>query len=223
MASQRRFVRDASHELRNPLAVMRTSLDLALEDSDTPSSAWRTVGAGMRETVDRMAAVVDSLLRAARDELPAGHSGSLDPAAVLRSLSVQVEPVASSRQIAVEVEAEARAVLGDRAAIERAVANLVDNALRYAPTASAVRLTGRAAAETYEIRVHDAGPGIAPAEVEAVFERGHRSPGSTGLGLGLAIARDIVRSHEGTIAVERTGPDGTTMLVTLPLGAVTAS
>ena len=152
MASQHRFVRDASHELRNPLAVMRTTLDLALEDPDTGSATWREVGRGMRDTVDRMASVVESLLRTAHGDRPSAHAMVADPSQVLRSLADQVEPVAGARDVTVRVEAEPARVPADPAAIERALANLVDNALSHAPAGSSVRLSGVATRDTYDIR-----------------------------------------------------------------------
>jgi signal transduction histidine kinase len=217
LAAQRRFVRDASHELRNPLALMRTSLDLALEDSDTDSTAWREVGTGMRDTVDRMVAVVESLLGTAHGDRPSAHETAINPAQVLRSLAAQAAQAASGRDVTVRVEAEPASIPGDPTAIERALANVVDNALLHAPSGSSVHLRGVVSGETYDIRVEDRGPGIGPEETDAVFERGYRSPDSSGLGLGLAIARDIVDAHAGRIRVERSGPDGTTFLVSLPI------
>lgn len=216
MAARRRFVGDASHELRNPLAVMRTSLDLALEEPRTSQAEWREVGQGMRDTVDRMTAVVDSLLQTAREDVPALQRGALEPAALLRSLANQVEALAATKDVTVVVEAEPARLASDPAAIERALANLVDNAMRYAPVGSTVTLSGQAVGPDYELRVRDTGAGLPAEEVEAVFERGHRSPDSPGLGLGLAIARDIVQAHGGRLVVEHTGPGGTSFLMRLP-------
>lgn len=216
MAARRQFVRDASHELRNPLAVMRTSLDLALEQPDTSQGEWREVGQGLRDAVDRMATVVDSLLRTARQDVAAMHAGEVDPAALLQSLANQVEPLAATRDVTVAVEVEPAKLSGDPGAIERALANLVDNALRYAPEGSTVTLSGTASGSGYEIRVRDRGAGLTPEEAVMAFERGYRSPDSPGLGLGLAIAREIVEGHGGGLGVEGTGAVGTTFLITLP-------
>jgi signal transduction histidine kinase len=81
------------------------------------------------------------------------------------------------------------------------------------PTSS----SGRPADDNYEIRVDDHGPGIPAEQVAIIFERGQRSPTSPGLGLGLAIARDIVDDHGGHLSVERSGPPGATFLVTFPI------
>jgi signal transduction histidine kinase len=218
-AAQRRFVQDASHELRNPLAVMRTSLDVALEDADTSAAAWRDVGSGVRDTVDRMSAVVDELLRTVRDDVPKAHTQVFDPADILRSVGGSVSLAAKHRKVTTVVAAEPGQVDGDPAAIQRVVANLLDNALRYAPTGSTVRVSGTPVDRAYDIRVHDDGAGIGLAEVDAVFERGRRDPDSPGLGLGLAIARDIVTAHRGEIdlvGAESPGA-GTTVRVRLPM------
>lgn len=216
MATQNRFVRDASHELRNPLAVMRTSLDLALEDPATPSATWRQVGRSVRDTVDRMTNVVDTLLRTARHDAPATPATQIDVAAMLRRVAAQVQPSAAGRNITVVAEAQSSHLTVDRAAIERAVVNLVDNALRHAPPGSTVTISGLTSTDSYDIRVHDTGPGIRPEHLDTVFARGHRSPDSPGLGLGLAIARDIVNAHNGHISIETSGAAGTTFLISLP-------
>jgi signal transduction histidine kinase len=219
LAAQRRFVQDASHELRNPLAVMRTSLDVALEDPATSRSTWRDVGGGVRDTVDRMSAVVDELLQAARDDVPKAHTQVFDPADILRSVGGSVSLAAKNRKVTTVVAAEPGEVDGDPAAIQRVVANLMDNAVRYAPAGSTIQVSGACRDRAYDIRVHDEGAGIPLAEVDKVFERGRRDPDSPGLGLGLAIARDIVTAHRGEIDLVGAGSpgSGTTVRVRLPM------
>jgi two-component system sensor histidine kinase KdpD len=111
-------------------------------------------------------------------------------------------------------------VLVDPALLERAVANLVENAIRHAPTDTPVRLTAGQVGNTVDLRVVDAGPGIPVDERERVFRPFQRlgdNPNGAGVGLGLAVAKGFVEAQGGELSVEDTPGGGTTMVVTLPL------
>jgi signal transduction histidine kinase len=216
---QRRFVADAAHELRTPLARMRTELevDRAHPGSADPAATSRSV---LDETVG-LQRLVDDLLLLAR-----GDAGALDGA---RHAPVDLDELvgrlaARARSTGADVDVRAVRpvqVLGDATQLERAVANLLDNAVRHARSRVTVSLDG-ADPGPAELVVRDDGPGIAPEDRERVFERftrldDARSTGSGGAGLGLPIARDIAERHGGTLHVEPDGSAGARLVLRLPV------
>lgn len=211
---QQRFVADASHELRSPLTRLRTQLELALAHP------------GDRDVTDReLLAEVVSLQELLDDLLLSVRLGS-DP--VVRSEPVDLDDLVleEARRLrtrgGTEVdtsEVSAARVSGDPGQLARMVRNLADNAARHA--ASAVRFSVREHDGVSRVTVTDDGPGIARADQERIFERfarldEARSPDVGGAGLGLAIVRDIVERHGGSITVD-SGPGlGTRFVVELP-------
>jgi signal transduction histidine kinase len=226
-ARQRLFVADASHELRNPLAAVRTSLEVGLAHPD--HAPWPELAGRAAAETARMQHLVDALLLLARADAGAldRHREPLDLATVART-AVDAAPA----RIPVEVKtAEEVRVLGDADQLTRLIRNLLDNADRHAATA--VRLTVTTEAGDAVIQVTDDGPGIRPADRDRVFDRfvrletarTHHTGDTTGTGLGLAIARDITTAHEGTITITdpQTGSHGTTFTVRLPTLRTTTS
>ena len=205
---QRAFVADAAHELRTPLASMRTQLEVSLAH---PGSAdWPQVVAAALEDNLRLARTVDDLLVLARlDERHVDASaGTVDLGDLVRQVAGRVE--GSGLALRVHVAGEV-SVAGDAAALDRVVRNLLDNALRHAN--SRVEVSVEATNGWVVLVVADDGPGIPAADRERVFERftrldDARSHDSGGTGLGLAIVREIVRAHRGEVTVEDAAPDG---------------
>ena len=133
------------------------------------------------------------------------------------------EVVASHRAVAddagvrLDLEAEEQAPISiDPSRIRQVMANLVANALRFTPAGGRVLLTASSADDAVTLRVEDTGRGMEPDEVEHAFDRFYRSPGSTGSGLGLSIARNLVEAHGGRIGLTSEAGTGTTVVVTLP-------
>jgi signal transduction histidine kinase len=214
---QRRFVADASHELRSPLARMRAEMEVDAAHPEAADPAG-TSASLLAETV-QLQRMLDDLLLLAR-----GDGGALTPVAVPVDLDEVIErALARADGAAARIDTSAVRpvqVRGDPAQLERLVGNLVDNAGRYARSAVTVTLAetgGRAV-----LAVADDGPGIPPADGERVFERftrldEARSPGDAGTGLGLAIARDVAARHGGTLVMDPTVQVGARFVVTLPL------
>ena len=210
---QRRFVADAAHELRSPLARMRTELevDAAHPASADPAATARSV---LAETVG-LQQLVDDLLLLARGD--AGVTG--------RSIPVDLDDVVAR---AVRSRDDARVVvaylapvqvLGDGDQLERVVANLLDNAGRHARERVVVAL---AAGDAAELTVTDDGPGIPAADADRVFERFTRLDDARtggGAGLGLAIARDIAERHGGTLTVGSGPGPGARFVLRLPVAS----
>jgi two-component system OmpR family sensor kinase len=209
--AQRRFVADASHELRSPLTVLKGDIDVALRRERTPEEYRAALESG-REEVDRMAALADNLLTLARADagMPADSMRPVDLAPIVSRVVERVARAAADAQVSVAVEAAPVVVRGDGPLLERALGNLVENAIRYSPPGSrvAVRCGVRDAAAVLE--VEDAGPGIDAEHVAHVFDRFYRADPArsrgAGAGLGLPIARAIAEAHGGRLELVRARP-----------------
>ena len=215
---QRRFVQDTSHELRNPLAVTRANLELVLDDPDAEAGELREAARIAHESAGRVSQIVDQLVEQARDGVPTGVVGDVELATVAESTAEEYRAAARNRKIRLVVNApDPVMVHGDEAAIRRAVANLVTNAVRLAPEDSTITVAVDTVADWARVRVIDQGPGIAPADVDRVFERFWRGPDSgKGLGLGLAIVRQVAERHGGRIDVDTEVDIGSTFTLQLP-------
>jgi heavy metal sensor kinase len=221
--SLRRFTADASHELRSPLALMRSELEGTLARARTPAE-YEQVLRGLEAEVEHMSRMVDQLLLLARADAGALRPAetNLDVADFLEETAARWRPVADSRHVRVDVDApDSGSVWADPDLLRRLMDNLIDNATRHAPEETAVRLTGAAAAGGWNIDVRDQGPGVPTAARSVLFERfarvdGARDRDSAGAGLGLALSRAIAESHGGRLQlVDQNGP-GATFRLFLP-------
>jgi signal transduction histidine kinase len=218
--TQRRFVEDASHELRNPLAVIRTTLDVALAEPDDPE-ALRQAAEVARRTADRMSTTVDELMALARTSVQPERRTSVDLAEVVAEVAQEYDAEASTRGVRLSRLAPSGLVVeGDRSALKRALANLVSNALRVAPTGSVVHCAAGRSGGWLWLGVRDGGRGIAPDDQALVFRRAWRDGAPTaegdGQGLGLALVRQIAEAHGGTVSVASVPGHGASFVVWLP-------
>ena len=220
--AQRRFVADASHELRSPLTVLKGDIEVALRRERSPEEYRRALESG-REEVDRMSALAENLLTLARTDagLPPGQLGPVDLEQVARRVVARARGAAEHAGVELRLASSPAATRGDPALLERAVGNLVENAVKYAPGGGWVEVRCRSADRVVRVEVDDSGPGIAVEHAPHVFERFYRgdparSPGS-GTGLGLPIARAIAEAHGGSLELVRTAP-GALFRLTLPAG-----
>jgi signal transduction histidine kinase len=218
-ARQQRFVADASHELRSPLARIRSEIevDLAHPDGADPTATARSV---LDETVGLQHLVAD-LLALARSDAGTGASGRPPgPVDLDEVVGRLVRRVREGGRVAIDARGVGPArVTGDPDRLGRAVANVVDNAVRHADSTVTVTLAEQNG--SVRLTVADDGPGIPPDQRDAVFERfarldTARSAGDGGTGLGLAIARDTVTEHGGTIEVDPGHTPGAQLVITLP-------
>jgi signal transduction histidine kinase len=216
-ARQRRFVADASHELRSPLARMRAELEVDREHpgSADPAGTARSV----LDEVDALQRLVDDLLLLAQGD--AGAAGPPEEAVDLDEVVGRLAARARAAGPALDTQGVRPVqVRGNPREVERAVGNLLDNAVRHAR--SRVTVTVVESSGTAVLTVADDGPGIAAADRDRVFERftrldEARSSDRGGAGLGLAIARDVAQRHGGDLRLDAGGPRGARFVLTLPV------
>lgn len=232
---QRRFVQDASHELRNPLAIAQANLELALDDPRATVDDLRRSARIAHESNGRISQIVEDLVAQARSSVPRAMVAEVDLVALAAEVVAEMAAPAGRRGLALATTtmgdngnggtSGAVVVHGDGAALRRAVTNLVTNAVRLAPSGSTVTVaTGRRGGDRATIAVIDQGPGIAPDQQQAVFERFWRGPESgKGLGLGLSIVRQVAERHGGTVELESQPGAGSTFTIVLPLPVGAAS
>ena len=221
-STQRQIVGDASHELRNPLAVIRANVDAILGQHDvTPEARAHSAAVVVRAT-GRMTHLVEDLLASARRNSPAFVDIDVDLASVANHVVDEYMVLAVDRHLHVRRDLGTGSVTaGDPRALARAIDNLLSNAVRLAPSGSEITITSGTRDGWAWISVQDQGPGIAQADQERIFNRFFRtSDQPTGnepnSGLGLAIVRQIIESHDGTITVHSEPGSGSTFTLWLP-------
>jgi signal transduction histidine kinase len=225
MEQQRRFVADAAHELRTPIAVLSMQVD-NLKPLQLEPEAHTRIGA-LQQGLRRARAVVEQLLSLARSQGEQSTAWQhIDPAQVVREVITDVLPLAESRNIDLGLDrADAVQVRTDPAQLYTLLRNAVDNALRYTPAGGRVDLRVLAAEDALVIEVQDTGPGIPPELLEQVFEPFVRLPGteSEGSGLGLSIVRQIAQRLGGKVTLQNAPGGGLILRYRQPLAPLTAA
>jgi two-component system OmpR family sensor kinase len=221
-AAQRRFLADASHELKTPLTSVGGMAELLRAGADAGDPAQRELALRTIERqVDRMGRLVADLLALSRSEQGSAEvRAPVDLVALAEDVVDEALAEGARRTIHVTNGAPVTTV-GDAEQLRRALRNLVDNARQHTPDGGAVAVECAAVGEWAELAVRDTGRGIAPEHLPHVFERFYRADPSRsrktgGSGLGLAIVRAIVERHGGTVGVESELGKGTTVTMRLP-------
>lgn len=215
--TERRFVADASHEIRTPAAVIRSSAEV-LQREDLVAPPGRPLVADIVGEADRLGRLVEDLLALAASEQGALaiETAPVDVVELVRTAVRRVRPLAEDRGLQLtgpDAAAAAIPVDGDADRLLQVLMILIDNALRHSPAGGTVSVVAaRSSHKQARVEVLDQGPGVPPAMREKIFEPFARMPASrsradAGSGLGLAIARRLAELHEGGLRVED-GPDG---------------
>jgi len=225
----RQFTADASHELRNPIAVIQTNVQVALSDPDPDPTQTRSHLQVVERLTRRLGKLVDDLLFLARQD-----SGIVQPQWGEVDLRDLVEEVLEEQgisaaekdiQLKLVTDVQTAKLTGDRSALARLLTNLVSNAILYTPNQGSVKLelqsSKRSNQSLWTLRIIDTGIGIPELALPQLFDRFYRvdparSKASGGTGLGLAIVQTIVTNHQGTITVESQENQGTTFTISLP-------
>jgi signal transduction histidine kinase len=219
----RRFVADASHELRTPVSVIRGEADVALSRERSGGEYRESLGA-IQEESRRLSRLIEDLLNLARAD--AGHVQLQAREFYLNELLAEccrsVGPLARTRDLKLECRAEIDfQYRGDEQLLRRLMLNLLDNAIRYTPAGGVVSAAVEGVADGVRIQIADTGIGIAADKAPQVFERFYRtdearSRAEGGFGLGLSIVRWIAEAHQGAVECISTPGVGSTFTVTLP-------
>jgi two-component system, OmpR family, sensor histidine kinase MprB len=216
--AQRQLVADASHELRTPLTSLRTNIEVLAGKRRLPTGERERLLEDVVEQLGEMTTLIAELIELARVGRPPTEAEDVRLDLVAAEA---VERAGRDRpSITFTTDLSETVVHGDRAAIERAVANLLDNAGKWSPPEGSVEIAVRDA----ELTVRDHGPGIDEDDLPFVFDRFYRAPSARGMpgsGLGLAIVRQVAESHGGTVTAERAEGGGT--LIRLKLNGIPAS
>lgn len=222
LEGMRRFTADASHEIRNPLSVLRTGLEVALRRPRTSEEYQLLLRQNLRE-IERLDAVVEGLLALARQEPGSGVAlarVALDFSALLTQTLESFAVVAAERGVELDAGIPRGLLLeGDERLLRLVAFNLLDNALKHSPEGGRVGLRLTPVEGQLVLRVSDQGPGIPEDERPYLFDRYFRgrdasARGGTG-GLGLSVVRWVVEAHGGTVRLVPDQP-GTTFEVLLP-------
>lgn len=200
-----------AHDLRTPLTRLRGRLEAGLRGSDSPESFRATAEAALQE-LDQVVRIFDALLRIA--EIEAGHRRAafvqVDLAALAEDVVELYQPLAEQRGLSLDAKPSAAGCVGDRMLLAQALANLVDNAIKYTPAGGRVLVTsGVAVGGGVELTVVDSGPGIPAEERDKVIRRFYRlehSRSSPGSGLGLSLVVSVAKLHGGRLDLEDNAP-----------------
>ncbi|WP_405132992.1 sensor histidine kinase [Nocardia sp. NBC_01388] len=223
---QRRFVADASHELRAPLTVLHTRTQLLARRNDLDDALSAQLH-GLVADTRALADVVDDLLLAATARHEPGRNERVELVHLCREVAESVAAESDSRGVAVDViidpASENVSISGVRPALRRAVFALVDNALNHEKPGGTITLSVTRAGGEARVTVADTGPGLEPRNAEQLFRRfahgdGH-SAGVRGHGIGLALVREVVEAHDGYITVGGAPGLGATFTMHLPVAA----
>jgi signal transduction histidine kinase len=221
--AQRRFVANASHELRSPLTVIRSEAEVALANPEVDADELRQTAQIVVEATKRTEALLDGLLVLAQSQRGMLQRQTLDMAHVARFALEAVAAEARARSVELDADLRSAPVLGDRRLLERVMINLLENAVRYSHPCGSVTLTTRGDRERSVVRVENGGAHIDPVAASRLaepFQRLGRSADVSGAGLGLSIVRSVTEAHDGRLAIEPRDEGGLVVEVSLPTAAL---
>lgn len=221
---QKRFLADASHDLRTPLAIMKSESQVLLQTGSRDNTEYREVIKSNLEEIDRMSRLVDDLLIMARtEELPNKTSfTNVQIGELLQHVAKKIAARAAQKHIEFSSALITDGVVrGEQYQLERAVQNILQNALNYTMEGGRITLSSMQKGDIYSIAIKDTGVGISKKDLPHIFDRFYKASHSrneeSGSGLGLPIVRQIVERHGGSVTIESEEGVGTVVHIRLPI------
>ena len=219
-ASQQRFVANASHELRTPLTVMHTAIDVALAKPDPTVEQLTATAASVRATLADAERLIDALLTLARSEQQPAAREPVDLSVCVEDALDDASARIAERGLLVDSMLQPASTIGDRVLLERCVANLVDNAIRYNVAGGTIRIATRVDDGQAVLTIANDGQVVPRERVAELFEPFQRLDARTqhdgGVGLGLSIVRAVTDAHDGRVDAGALDAGGLEITVRLP-------
>ncbi|MFA5532471.1 MAG: HAMP domain-containing sensor histidine kinase [Candidatus Shapirobacteria bacterium] len=222
---QKRFISDASHELRTPLTALKSLFEVSLRDKKMDlSEAKKVITTGIKQT-DKLKTLSDSLLELSR--LDSNHSQSNFTKVSLKKIILesisQVKAKSDSKDIKIINQIGSQKIIGDHNKLTEVFIIFLDNAIKYSPAKSQIKIISKTQKNNLVIKIIDKGIGISQKDIPHIFDRFYQADNArtktndSGFGLGLSIAKQIIKAHQGKILVTSKLKIGTTFTVTLPI------
>ena len=221
---QNQFISDASHELRTPIATLRAEMEASLLEKRLSDKGARKVIESNLEELGKLQELANSLLQLAHvSKRNVIYNDTLSMQEVIQTAYKKVSSLAKKKKITFVLPPMSGKVKGDKNSLVEVFVNLFDNAIKYSPEKTTVTVASTSKKRSVTILVTDEGVGIAPADLEHIFDRFYRADKSRsqadGHGLGLSIVKKIVTAHNGSIEVDSVYHRGTTFALTCPLAS----
>ena len=221
LVAQSAFLADSSHELRRPLTLLRTNIDVMNNHPDLPEAEREQVYREMRREAELMSRLVTDLLLLSSDITGTARQETVDMVRICQMVAETAQTRSPDQRLRLDLPGQCR-VRGDRQRLVQVLENLVENATLYSPAGTTVQVGLHVRAPVATITVSDDGPGMSEDDVTHAFERFYRGTSARrqrreGSGLGLPIAKHIVEAHGGKIEIHSTAGAGTSVSLTLPV------
>jgi two-component system sensor histidine kinase CiaH len=225
MEAQSRFVTDASHELRTPLTSIMTTNEVALRKPKLNLSEAKDVIKSNTEDIQQLKDLTDGLLSLAKQD---DNSLTLVPSSLQDIATESINraiPAAQAKEISIQDEIADIQIMGDTQRLIQALVIVLDNAIKYSPKKSIIHLEGGSKHKQAYLSVRDEGKGISPVDLPHIFDRFYRAEASrnkadtNGYGIGLAIAKKVIKQHGGKITASSVPGQGATFLIEIPLAS----
>ncbi len=224
LEEQKRFVADASHEMRTPLTALKTSMEVALRDKKMSSSGAKKVIKSNLEDIDGLQTLSNNLLSLANLQSNGQNFvfEEVNIAEVIKSAYRKILPLAKKKGIEINLKVKNQKVKGNKESLEQMMLIFLDNSVKYTPSGGEVSINTKADKKHLSIEIKDTGVGIDPKDLPHIFDRFYRADASrtkekvAGFGLGLSLAKRIIEIHKGTVKVSSVLGKGTTFTVLIP-------